>query len=125
MALPVDEKLRQLRDPAGAGGDGTASRSRTRARSRGIANWGGYALLETFSASGSRTRAAPSATSPRELGTTAWDVLCDIAIDDDLRTVIASQDRGQDDASWAAAGGGVARPSRRRSAPATPARTST
>jgi len=36
----------------------------------------------------------------RELGRQPWDVLVDIALADDLRTVIANQDRGQDAATW-------------------------
>jgi N-acyl-D-aspartate/D-glutamate deacylase len=35
------------------------------------------------------------------IGQSAWDTLADIVVDDEARTVIASADRGQDDATWA------------------------
>ncbi len=98
MALPRDEKLRQLADPAiraewdrMAQADGPV---------RAIANWGGYRLLETFSDATRPFEGRIVGDVAAELGKTAWHTLADIVIADDLRTVIANQDRGQDDASW-------------------------
>ena len=99
MALPPDEKLRQLRDPATrAEWDRTAQS--TEGATRAIANWGGYWLLETFSDRWKPYQGRIIGEIAQELGRSPWDVLADIVVDDELRTVIANQDRGQDDATW-------------------------
>ena len=100
MALPVDEKLRQLRDPAMRAEWNRLAQS-TDGTQRAIANWGGYWVLETFSDQWKPYEGRIIGDIARELGREAWDVLCDIVIADELRTVIANQDRGQDDATWA------------------------
>ena len=69
---------------------------------RAIANWGGYCLLETFSDEYKPLRGpASSATSPPSSAGRRGTRCADIVVADELRTVIANQDRGQDDASWA------------------------
>jgi N-acyl-D-aspartate/D-glutamate deacylase len=100
MALPVEEKLRQLCDPVSRAEWNRLAQS-TEGTQRAIANWGGYWVLETFSERWKPYEGRIIGDIARELGRDAWDVLCDIVIDDDLRTVIANQDRGQDDATWA------------------------
>ena len=100
MALPADEKLRQLRDPAIRAEWNRMAQS-TEGVQRSIANWGGYRLLETFSERWKPHEGRILGEVAKELGTSPWDLLCDIVIDDELRTVIANQDRGQDDATWA------------------------
>jgi len=100
MALPVDEKLRQLRDPAGRAEWNRLAQS-IEGIQRSIANWSAYRLLETFSEQWKPYEGRILGEIAQELGTNPWDLLCDIVIDDDLRTVIANQDRGQDDATWA------------------------
>ena len=100
MALPVEEKLRQLRDPAIRAEWNRLAQS-TEGTQRAIANWGGYWVLETFSDRWKPYEGRIIGDIARELGRDAWDVLCDIVIEDGLRTVIANQDRGQDDATWA------------------------
>jgi N-acyl-D-aspartate/D-glutamate deacylase len=100
MALPVDEKLRQLRHPDVRAEWNRMAQS-TEGVQRSIANWGGYRLLETFSERWKPHEGRIIGEVAKELGTTPWDLLCDIVIDDGLRTVIANQDRGQDDATWA------------------------
>ena len=99
MALPVDEKLRQLRDPAGRAEWNRLAQS-TEGTQRAIANWAGYWVLETFSTEWKPYEGRIIGDIALELGRDAWDVLCDIVIADGLRTVIANQDRGQDDATW-------------------------
>ena len=66
-----------------------------------MANWSSYYLLETFSDVTKPYEGRVVGDIAAELGKSAWDTLADIIIADDLRTVIANQDRGQDDASWA------------------------
>jgi N-acyl-D-aspartate/D-glutamate deacylase len=99
MALPVEEKLRQLRDPAGRAEWNRLAQS-TEGAQRSIANWGGYRILETFSADWKPYEGRIIGEVARDLGREPWDVLCDLVIADGLRTVIANQDRGQDDATW-------------------------
>lgn len=99
MALPIEEKLRQLRDPARRAEWNELAQS-TQGSTRAIANWANYLLLETFSDRWQPFVGRTFGDIARELGTTPWDVLCDIAIDDRLRTVITNQDRGQDEATW-------------------------
>ena len=99
MALPVHEKLRQLRDPAARAEWNRLAQS-TEGATRSIANWGGYRILETFSSQWKPYEGRIIGEVVLQLGREPWDVLCDLVIADDLRTVIANQDRGQDDATW-------------------------
>jgi N-acyl-D-aspartate/D-glutamate deacylase len=99
MALPPAEKLAMLRDPAGRKAmDDIAQTAPFPLRS--LANWTNYTLLETFSTRWKPYEGQTIGAIATALGKTAWDALCDIAIDDDLNTVIASMDSGQTDASW-------------------------
>ena len=99
MALPVDEKIRQLRDPVTRAEWNRLAQS-TEGTQRAIANWAGYWVLETFSDEWKPYEGRIIGEIARELGREAWDVLVDIVLADGLRTVIANQDRGQDDATW-------------------------
>jgi len=99
MALPPAEKLAMLRDPAGRKHMNDLAQSPTTSL-KSLANWGNYTLLETFSSKWKPYEGQTLGAIATTLGSTAWDVLCDVAIDDDLNTVIASMDSGQTDASW-------------------------
>jgi N-acyl-D-aspartate/D-glutamate deacylase len=99
MALPPAEKLAMLRDPAGRAEMDALGQSAPGAM-KSLANWTNYTLLETFSAQWKPVEGRKIGEIATELGKTAWDALCDIVIDDDLRTVIASLDTGQNDESW-------------------------
>ena len=99
MALPPAEKLAMLRDPAGRKAmDDIAQTAPGTLRT--LANWTNYTLLETFSSQWKPYEGQAIGAIATALGKTPWDTLCDIAIDDDLNTVIASMDTGQTDASW-------------------------
>ena len=100
MALPAAEKLRQLRDPRSRAAWNEQAQA-TSGSTRALANWASYFLLETFSAKWQPYQGRLIGDIALELARDAWDVLADIVVDDELRTVIASQDRGQDDATWA------------------------
>lgn len=99
MALPPEEKLRQLRDP-----EIRAEWNRLAQSAQGnlitIGNWGGFSLLETFAPENKQYEGRIVGEIATEQGRSAWDVLADIVIADELKTVIANQDRGQDDLSW-------------------------
>lgn len=99
MALPVDEKMRQLRDPeTRAEWDRLAQM--TEGPVRAIGNWGSYILLETFDPTTKQFEGRTIGEVAAELGKSPWDTMADIAIADELRTVFANQDRGQDEATW-------------------------
>ena len=99
MALPVEEKLRQLRDPeTRAEWDRLAQM--TEGPVRAIGNWGSYILLETFDPTTKQFEGRTVGEVAAELGKSPWDTMVDVAIADELRTVFANQDRGQDEATW-------------------------
>jgi N-acyl-D-aspartate/D-glutamate deacylase len=100
MALPVEEKLRQLSDPQ-MRAEWNRLAQATDGTTRAIANWGGYYVLQTFSDQWKPYEGRIIGEIARDLAREPWEVLCDIVVADGLRTVIANQDRGQDDATWA------------------------
>jgi N-acyl-D-aspartate/D-glutamate deacylase len=100
MALPVEEKLRQLRDPVGRAEWNRLAQDTDDPTKRAIANWANYRVLETFSPQWKLHEGRIVGEIARELGREPWDLLCDIVVDDGLRTVIATQDRSQDEATW-------------------------
>ena len=98
MALAPDVKVAMLRDPAGRAEMDRLAQSATALKM--LANWGNYTLLETFTERWKPYEGRTLNAIATELGSTPWNLLADIAIDDDLNTVIASIDSGQTDASW-------------------------
>jgi N-acyl-D-aspartate/D-glutamate deacylase len=99
MALPDQQKLAMLRDPGGRAEMDRLAQS-AEGPTRALANWAGYTLLETSAAEWKPYAGRAIGDVARETGRTPWDTLADIAVADELRTVIANQDRGQDRASW-------------------------
>ena len=99
MALPPESKLAALRDPVQRAEWDRLAQS-TEGAQRSIGNWGNYWLVETFSPQWKPYEGRVIGEIAAELGRSPWDTLADIVVDDELRTVIANQDRGQDDATW-------------------------
>lgn len=99
MALPLEEKIRQLSDPARRG-EWDALAQSTGGTMRAIANWGSYIFLETFSPENAAYTGRTVAEVAAETGRSTWDTMIDVALADGLRTVFANQDKGQDDATW-------------------------
>ena len=99
MALSPADKLAMLRDPVGRKHMDELAQSPTTSL-KSLANWASYTLLETFSEQWKPYEGQSLGAIATTLGKTSWDALCDIVIDDDLNTVIASLDSGQTDASW-------------------------
>jgi N-acyl-D-aspartate/D-glutamate deacylase len=97
MALPDKEKLAMLRDPAGRAEMDRLAQL-TEGPTRTIAHWAGYRIEES-GVEGAKGRLVGELAS--EQGRDAWDVLADLVVADELKTVIAKPDPGQDDASWA------------------------
>ena len=99
MALPDAEKLAMLRDPDGRKNMNDLAQS-TAGPTKSIGNWGGYQLLETFTEKWKPFEGRIIGDIAAELKTDSWNLLCDIVIDDNLNTVIANQDKGQDRETW-------------------------
>ena len=99
MALPDDVKLTMMRDPKGREEMNRLAQS-TQGPTRSIGNWGAYILLETFTDKWQKYAGRLIGDIAKELKVEPWDLLMDIVIDDNLRTVIANQDKGQDTATW-------------------------
>jgi N-acyl-D-aspartate/D-glutamate deacylase len=97
MALPAEEKLACLADPARrAEWDRLAQTAQWPVRS--IANCRAYRVAESDDALAvGRTVEELSG----ERGQPPWDTLADLLVADELKTVIVAPDRGQDDATWA------------------------
>jgi N-acyl-D-aspartate/D-glutamate deacylase len=99
MALPPSEKLAMLRDPSQRAELDRLAQS-TPGLQRAIGNWSQYRIIEAFSAHTKPFEGRTVGEVATELGTSAWDTLCDIVIADELKTSIMAPDRGQDEASW-------------------------
>jgi N-acyl-D-aspartate/D-glutamate deacylase len=100
MALSDEEKLTMMQSPGGRAEMDRLAQSQ-QGPTRSIANWAGYILLETFTEQWQPHQGRTIGDIAREVGKEPWDLLCDIVVADRLRTVIANQDRGQDEATWA------------------------
>jgi N-acyl-D-aspartate/D-glutamate deacylase len=99
MALPDDEKLSMLKDPAGRAEMDRLAQS-TPGNARNVANWAAYVLLQTFTEKWKPFEGRTIGDIAQERGVTPFDALCDIAVDDNLLTVITNVDKGQDDETW-------------------------
>lgn len=99
MALPEVEKMEMLSSSEGRARMNSMAQS-TEGPTKSIANWANYILLETFTPRWKRHEGRIIGEIAREVGADPWDLLCDIVVDDRLKTVIANQDRGQDHETW-------------------------
>jgi N-acyl-D-aspartate/D-glutamate deacylase len=96
MALPDSEKLAMLRDPVGRL-EMDRQAQLTDGTARSIAHWASYRVEES-GVEGAKGRMVGELATNQGRG--AWDVLADLVVADELRTVISKPDPGQDDASW-------------------------
>ena len=101
MSLPVPERMAKLRDPA------VRAHLRERAASPDagvfarLAGWGRYMLGDTYSAANEGLKGRTIADIARERGQDHFDVLVDIVLNDELRTILWPLPTDSDDASWA------------------------
>lgn len=101
MTLPPEEKLAMLRDPSSrAEMDRLAQSELVRSGSIVFAEWAAYTLAETYTDEYKRFMGRTIGDIADELGQSAWDTLADIVVADELRTVIATTERGGDKTSW-------------------------
>ena len=99
MALPADEKIRQLTD-ADQRAEWDAAAKRTPGTIASIGNWADYRVLETFSPQNKAYEGRTVGEIAAERGADPWDTLAEIAVADDLHTVITRPDTFQDRATW-------------------------
>jgi N-acyl-D-aspartate/D-glutamate deacylase len=98
MALSERDKLAMLADPAGRAEMNRLAQSAGSLRN--IANWGEYVLAESASAENKPLVGKRFAEIAQLRDTTPWDAVADVMVADELKTVLANQDKGQDDATW-------------------------
>ncbi|MGA2209405.1 MAG: amidohydrolase family protein [Acidimicrobiales bacterium] len=96
MALPDARKLAELSDPTGRAEMDRLAQE-TDGPSRSIAHWAAYRVEESSVPGAKGRMVGELATEQRRA---AWDVLADLVVADELRTVISKPDPGQDEASW-------------------------
>jgi N-acyl-D-aspartate/D-glutamate deacylase len=99
MGLPKDEKLAMLADPSRRAEMEQLAES-AEGVLRYIGDWSAYTLLETFSPATKRFAGKTVGEVAADAGRSPWDVLADIVVADELRTVISQGDKFNDDESW-------------------------
>ena len=101
MALPHDQRRELLADPVRRQDLDRSARS-VKMRLSHLADWGAYVIGEGFSSQTKPLEGRTVGEVAAERGVSAWDALCDIAVADDLRTVLVSSANGADRADWEA-----------------------
>ena len=100
LRLPLLERMRALRDPQ------VRRRMKERAESpdAGVftrfTDWGGYLIGETYSSANDGLTGRLVGEIAQERAASAFDTLLDIALEDELRTILWPQPPDDDDASW-------------------------
>ncbi len=100
MALPPEEKMRALADPAERARLAERATSKEAGMLRGVANWQNMTLVETFAPENEGLAGRRVGDVAAERGGDPFDVLLDIVLADELRTVLLPPLAGNDDASW-------------------------
>jgi len=100
MALPPDEKMRALSDPAERKRLLEGSQSPEAGMLRGLANWTAMEVSQTFAPENEGLAGRTVGDIARERGQEPFDVLCDIVVADELRTVLCPPVRGNDPETW-------------------------
>ena len=100
MALPVDEKMKALGDPAERARLDEGAQSPEAGMLRGIANWQAMTINETFAPENEGLAGRNVGEIAAERNQEPFDTICDISILDELRTVLCPPVAGDDAASW-------------------------
>ncbi|MFT7598138.1 MAG: N-acyl-D-aspartate/D-glutamate deacylase [Acidimicrobiales bacterium] len=98
MALPADEKLEMLADPDKR--RELAELAQGPSPLRGVAKWDVLTVGESFSEENQQYIGRTIGEIAEEEGRAAFDVLCDIVVEDKLQTGLYSPVRGDDDETW-------------------------
>jgi N-acyl-D-aspartate/D-glutamate deacylase len=100
MALPPEEKMRVLADPAERARLAEGATSPDAGMLRGLARWEAMQIAETFAPENEGLAGRTVGEVAAERGQAPFDALCDIVIADELRTVVCPPIAGDDQASW-------------------------
>lgn len=98
---PRAERAAALADPQIRAQLDEGARSPEAGLLRNLANWERFTLVECFAPENKRFEGRTVGDVAAELGTSAFDALCDIAVADDLRTGIRPELPPEDEGTWA------------------------
>ena len=98
MALPPEEKRAMLRDPERRAE--LASKAENSKTFRGLARWERIRVGETWREENRHLEGKTIGEIAEERGVSAFDALCDLVVDDDLKTGLYPPPGGTDDESW-------------------------
>jgi N-acyl-D-aspartate/D-glutamate deacylase len=101
MALPSRERMQALRSPATRRRMEAMANSEEAGMFRVLGNFAGYRIGDTYSAANAGLSGRRVSEIAAERGTHAFDTLVEIALNDDLRTVLWPPPAGDDDEHWA------------------------
>ena len=101
MLLPPDEKIAIFRDPAGRARLDELAQSPTNPL-QALANWGNKVIFDVVNPDNEQYRGRLVADIAKEQGRDPWDVLCDIAVADELHTSFGSIPMVETDEDWKA-----------------------
>jgi N-acyl-D-aspartate/D-glutamate deacylase len=102
MNLPVEERIEKLKDPEVRANLLELGQSKDAGVFRHVARWGSYIIGDTFAPENKQYEWRDVASIATEQGRGEFDVILDIVIADDLRTVLWPKSTDTDDATWAA-----------------------
>jgi len=100
MGLPVAERISKLRDPSVRQWMDERARSPEAGVFSRLASWGRYQIGDTFSTANAGLKGQVVADLARRAGKSDFDMLVDIVLEDDLRTVLWPLPSDGDDQSW-------------------------
>jgi N-acyl-D-aspartate/D-glutamate deacylase len=101
MLLPLDEKLRVFRDPAARARLNELAQSPSNPLQT-LANWGSKVIFDVVAPENEQYRGKLVADIAADQGRDPWDVLCDIALADELNTSFGSVPMPETDDDWRA-----------------------
>ncbi|MGZ8734246.1 MAG: N-acyl-D-amino-acid deacylase family protein [Acidimicrobiia bacterium] len=100
MTLPVPERMEKLRDPETRAWMNDRAHSEEAGVFRRLADWGNYVLGDTYSEANEGLKGKIVKHLAAERGTSSFDTLLDIVLNDDLRTILWPIAPDGDAASW-------------------------
>ena len=100
LALPVAERMEKLRDPDVRRTMDERARSKEAGVFAGLAAWGRYRIGDTFAAANAGLTGRTVAEIAAERGDDPFDTLVDIALADELRTVLWPGALADDEDTW-------------------------
>ena len=101
MALPEEERMARLAEPAVRAMLDERARSKEAGVFRGLSRWGTYVIGDTYAAANEGCAFRRVDDIAAERGTAPFDTLLDIVLADDLRTVLWPNTDDGEDRTWA------------------------